>query len=173
MANGGHPEALKILGGEMAQVFSTDLVLAEGCLVAFQTQVSQPTCDIHRRFLRLGDARGEVSPYRADRVQEWKNWNELGLPMKQGFRPRLAASCRPTVAIWCHRPFSGRRGLEGLVQAAEGQLTFHPGLRGDVFLRMTGLWVSPPHALPGPPGLAQALQDWNVFPTALRSRSGE
>ena len=74
MADGGNAEALKILGGEMAQVFSADLVLAEGRLVAFQTQVSQPTCDIHRRFLRLGDARGGVSPWWTDRVQGQKIW---------------------------------------------------------------------------------------------------
>ena len=59
MANGGHSETLKIFGSEVAQVFSTDLVLAEGCLVAFQIQISQPTRDLHRRVLRFGDARGE------------------------------------------------------------------------------------------------------------------
>jgi len=37
MAYGGNAQPLKVLGSEMAQVFSTDLVLAEGCLVAFQT----------------------------------------------------------------------------------------------------------------------------------------
>ena len=44
---------------------------------------------------------------------------ELGLPVKQGFKPRLAGSCRPTVAIWCHRPFSGHRGLEDSFRLCE------------------------------------------------------
>ena len=70
MADGGDAKSLKIFGSEMAQYFGADVILAECRLVAFQTQVSQPTCDIHRRFLRLGDAWGGVSPGRAGRVQE-------------------------------------------------------------------------------------------------------
>ena len=37
MADGGDADSLKIFGGEVAQVFGTDLVLAEGSLVAFKT----------------------------------------------------------------------------------------------------------------------------------------
>jgi hypothetical protein len=82
---------------------------------------------------------------------------ESDLPIKQGFRPRLAASYRPTAAIWCHRSFSGRRGLEGWFRRS-GAACVLPGLKGDVFLRMTGLWISPPPALSLPSRTRTALQ---------------
>jgi hypothetical protein len=48
-------DALKIFRGKVTQVFTADFVLGEGALAAFKTQASQPACDLHRRFLRLGD----------------------------------------------------------------------------------------------------------------------
>jgi hypothetical protein len=48
-------DALKIFRGKVTQVFAADFVLGEGALAAFKTQASQPACDLHRRFLRLGD----------------------------------------------------------------------------------------------------------------------
>jgi hypothetical protein len=80
---------------------------------------------------------------------------ELGLPAKRGFGPRLAASCRPTVAIWCHRPFYGAAASKDWVKH-EAQLTFHPGLGQDFSFSMTAIWLSPPRALPDSQGLAQA-----------------
>jgi hypothetical protein len=49
MADGDNSASIEILGGEMAQIFSPDVILAERRLVALQTQVSQPICDIHSR----------------------------------------------------------------------------------------------------------------------------
>ena len=51
---------------------SADVILAECRLATFEAKASQPVCDIHRRFLRLGDARGEVSPCWSGRVQKQK-----------------------------------------------------------------------------------------------------
>jgi hypothetical protein len=59
MPDGGNAEFLEIFGGEMAQHVNADGVLAECRLVALQTQTSQPACDIHRRFLWVGDAQRE------------------------------------------------------------------------------------------------------------------
>ena len=70
MADGGNPESLEVFGGQIPQYVSVDVILAECRLVAFETQVSQPTCDIHRRFPRLGEARGEVSLRWSGGVQE-------------------------------------------------------------------------------------------------------
>ena len=61
MADGGNAESLKIFCGQITQYFGADVILAKCRLVAFKTQISQPACDIHRRFLRLGDARRRVS----------------------------------------------------------------------------------------------------------------
>jgi hypothetical protein len=54
MADSGNAESLKIFCGQITQYFSADVILAECCLVAFKTQVSQPACDIHHGVLRLG-----------------------------------------------------------------------------------------------------------------------
>jgi hypothetical protein len=51
MADAGNAEFLEIVSGEVAQCFSSNVILTECRFVAFQTQASQPTCDIHRRFL--------------------------------------------------------------------------------------------------------------------------
>ena len=49
MAERGDAYFLEIIGGQIEQYFGADVILAECRLVAFQTQISQPTCDIHRR----------------------------------------------------------------------------------------------------------------------------
>ena len=72
MADCGNAQSLKIFGGEMAQVVGADFILPECSLVALKAEASQPACDIHRRFLRLGDARGGVSPCWGGCVQEQK-----------------------------------------------------------------------------------------------------
>jgi hypothetical protein len=65
MADAGNAEFLEIVSGEVAQCFSSNVILTECRFVAFQTQASQPTCDIHRRFLGSVDAR-ERSIVQAD-----------------------------------------------------------------------------------------------------------
>jgi hypothetical protein len=64
MAYGGNSKRLQIFGGEMAQVVGPDVILAECRLVALQTQVSQPTRDIHRRV--SGSVTHEGEMYRLD-----------------------------------------------------------------------------------------------------------
>ena len=64
--------AVQIFGSETAQFFGAGVIRAERRPVAFKAQVSQPACDIHRRFLRLGDARGAVSSCWRGCVQEQK-----------------------------------------------------------------------------------------------------
>src|SRR6478672_3299645 len=59
MANRGNPQILQVLGRQMAQVFSTDAILAECRLVLLQPQALQPSSDIHRRFPQAGDACGK------------------------------------------------------------------------------------------------------------------
>jgi hypothetical protein len=49
MADTGDAEFFEIVGGEMAQYFGTNAILAECRLVTFQSQVAQPACNIHRR----------------------------------------------------------------------------------------------------------------------------
>src|SRR3954453_17216058 len=58
MTNRDNTQAIKVLDRQMAQVFSTDAILAECRLILAKTQVVQPLPDIHRRFLRLSDACG-------------------------------------------------------------------------------------------------------------------
>src|ERR1700722_19932027 len=95
MADGGNSQALKIFGGEVAQVFSNHLVLAEGCLVAFQTQVSQPTCDIHCRFsgsVTLDAKYGPIGPTVS------RN-GRFGFARKARPQAAVSACCRHTEAI--------------------------------------------------------------------------
>ena len=54
--HGGNAELLEIVGSQMAQYFRPNDILAECRLVAFQSRVSQPNRDIHRRCLRLSGA---------------------------------------------------------------------------------------------------------------------
>jgi hypothetical protein len=62
MTDGSNSEFLEIVGREMEQYASADAILPERRLVTFKTRVTQPASNIHRRLLRLGDARGRVLP---------------------------------------------------------------------------------------------------------------
>jgi hypothetical protein len=56
MADRGDAEILQVIGGQVRQQHIGDVILAECRLVLLQAQALQPTADIHRRFLRSGDA---------------------------------------------------------------------------------------------------------------------
>ena len=63
MADSGNAKSLKIFGGEMAQFFSADVILAECRLVSFKTERSQPVRDVHRRSLaQSGRWRPSMAP---------------------------------------------------------------------------------------------------------------
>jgi hypothetical protein len=61
MTDSANAELLEIVGSQMAQYVSVDAILAECRLILFQTELSQPRPDIHRRCLQLGDACGGLS----------------------------------------------------------------------------------------------------------------
>jgi hypothetical protein len=69
MSDAGNAKFLEIFRGKMTQHFNADVILAECRLVSFKAQVFEPACDIHRRFLRLGDALGGIEPCWNGRVQ--------------------------------------------------------------------------------------------------------
>jgi hypothetical protein len=77
MADAGNAEFLEIVSGEVAQCFSSNVILTECRFVAFQTQVSQPTCDIHRRS--SGSVTLEANIALSGR--SCPGMEELGLPM--------------------------------------------------------------------------------------------
>ncbi len=52
MTDRDNAQVLKILGCQMRYVCLTDAILAECRLILLKAEVSQPTADIHRRFLR-------------------------------------------------------------------------------------------------------------------------
>src|SRR4051794_67143 len=61
MADRGDANVLEVVGRQVRQQLSIDVILTECRLVLLKAQAPQPLPDIHHRFLRPGDARGELS----------------------------------------------------------------------------------------------------------------